>query len=755
MAAAGTVRRVTERFAGLLTGTARYTADIEAPDALHLVFVRSTVAHARITDIDTSAAATAPGVAGVYRHGDVAVGPRPPMPGSPPVMTQPALAAGVVRYVGEPVVAIVAESLAEALDAAELVEIDYDPLAVVNTVDDARAAGAPRIFPDHISNAAASLPREILGSWQDGDVVVGGTFLMPRVAVAPMEPHAALAVPDGDGGLTMWVSTQGPHYVRAGLAKAVGLAPERIRVIAPNVGGGFGGKTGGGEAGHGLCAAIALQLGRPVRWIEDRFGNLVEMQGRGARQTVEAHAGTDGQLRGLRITIACDTGGYPGIGTIEPGKMKLMACGPYRVPAVDFQAESLLTNRTPTGAYRGPGRSEASTLLERCMDLLAAELDVDPVEVRRRNLLQADELPHLSVTGACFESGDPHGLLDQLLERAGYDELRREQAKLRDSGGPLLGIGIATVVDSTAWAARSESVGVNVRDDGVVEVVTGTASAGQEHGMVFVSLVQRFLPVRASDVVVIEGDTGRNPTGDGTMGSRSIQIAGTAVLNAAEEVSVKARRLAASLLEAAEDDVVLYDDRGFGVRGVPTSVIPLRDLARAASDASPDDELAARCLFDQGEPTHPSSAHLAVVEVDVETGGVTHLRHIAVTDCGEVMDPPSAHGQVIGATVQGAAEALLEHASYDEDGNPQATSLAEYLVPSAADVPPIESLFVTTPTTLNARGAKGVGEIGMLAAPAAVQNAVIDALSHLGVRHIDMPCTPEKVWRAIAGGAAG
>ena len=608
---------------------------------------------------------------------------------------------------------------------------------------------------------AASWPIDVLGQWQDGEVVVRADFAIPRVSVAPMETHAALAVPHEDGRLTIWVSTQMPHMVREQLSRTLGLELQQVRVIAPQVGGGFGGKTGGGEAGHALAAAAALRLRRPVRWIEERAANLIEMQGRGVTQHVEAHATRDGRLTGLRIRIVSDVGGYPGIATIEPGKMKLMACGPYRVPAVVIEASSVLTNRGPVGAYRGPGRAEAASLLERCMDLLAAELELDPIEIRRRNMLQPDELPRVTVTGADLESGDYPRVLDELLARVDYAGLRNEQQRRRQAGGPLLGIGVATVLDSTAWAARSESVSVAVGLDGVVEVVTGSSSCGQEHKVVFARLVQRHLPVSIGDVRVIEGDTGRAPTGDGSVGSRTIQIAGTAVLQAAEQVANKARRVAAEVLEVDEADVVAYEGVGFGVRGEPSWALSLGRLATAATDGplaeaaedagNVDGALSARCLFDQGEPTHPSAAHLAVVAVDPETGKVTHLRHVAVTDCGEVMDAPSAAGQVVGATVQGSSQALFEEALYDEDGNPLTTTLAEYAVPSAADVPPVEAYFVVTPSDRNALGAKGVGEIGMLAAPVAVQNAVIDALSHLGVRHIDIPCTPEKVWRSING----
>jgi len=753
-----------ERYGNLLRGGDPYTGDLDVPGLLHLVFVRSPVAHALVRRIDTAAARRSPGVVAVLTADDLDVAPLRPLVGGPELAVPP-LAAGVVRHLGERVAAVVAATVAAAEDAAELVAIDYEELPAVADPEEARRPGSPLVFPERGTNVVLELPHEPAGEAEDAadDVVVRARYVIPRVAVSPMEGHAVLAVPDPapGGRLTVWLSTQVPHSARSQLAACLGWPVERLRVVTPRVGGGFGGKAGGGVPEHVVVVAAADRLGRPVRWVETRAENLAGMHGRGVRQDVELRARRDGTLVRLRAEVVVDAGAYPGIGAIEPVKMRLMASGPYRIPAVDFRACSVLTHRVPTGAYRGPGRSEAATLLERTMDLLAAELGMDPVELRRRNLLRADELPCTTPTGMRHDGGDHHRLLGELLLAAGYDELRAEQRRRRAAGGPLLGIGVATVVDSTAWAARRESAHVAVRDDGTVTVAVATASAGQEHGAAFAQLVAALLPVEPGDVAVVEGDTDALPNGDGTMGSRSVQLAGTAVHLATREVAEQARRLAAQLLEASVEDVVVHPGRGFGVQGVPATALALAELAARAGEAG-DGELAAgaeavleaRCAFEQSEPTHPAAAHLAVVEVDPETGRVTPVRHVVVTDAGTVLDPPSAGGQVVGATVQGIGQALYEEVAYDEDGQLQGASLAEYLVPSAADVPPVTSCHVESPSPLNPLGAKGIGEIGMVAAPAAVQNAVVDALAHLGVRHVPMPCTPERVWRALAGARA-
>ena len=435
-----------------------------------------------------------------------------------------------------------------------------------------------------------------------------------------------------------------------------------------------------------------------------------------------------------------------------------MACGPYRIAAVDFTARSVLTNLAPAGAYRGPGRAEATSLLERSMDMLAAELGLDPVELRRRNLIASDEYPYTTPTGLHYDSGDYGLLLDTLVERGGYDGWRERQAELRAQGSTtLLGIGVSVVVDSTAWFARRQAASVAITDRGTVEVRSATASAGQQHEVMLATLVTEVLPVARELIEVVEADTDRSPASDGSMGSRSTQLAGTAVRQAAEIVATAARRVAAHVLEAAEDDVVFHDD-ALIVRGVPARRGRARRVGGprgglGTSDRR-DEALEALCVFDQPDAAYPSAAHLSVVEVDTETGRVVPVRHVAVTDCGRVVDEPAASGQVVGAAVQGIAQVLSERATHTADGVPLATSLAEYLVPSAAEVPAIETHWVATPSPRNPLGAKGVGEIGMIAAPAAVHNAVVDALSPLGIRHLDVPCTPEVVWRAVQDGSS-
>jgi aerobic carbon-monoxide dehydrogenase large subunit len=440
----------------------------------------------------------------------------------------------------------------------------------------------------------------------------------------------------------------------------------------------------------------------------------------------------------------CDTGAYPNVGAVEPGKTRMMLSGPYGLRTVDVRARAVMTNLPPVGAYRGPGRSEASVMLERTLDVLAADLGIDPVEIRRRNLITPDRFPYRTATGLDYDSGNYPLLLDRLVDLAGYRALRSEQQARRTDGRPLLGVGVSLVVDSTAWFSRDEGSAVSVEPDGTVLVRTGSTSSGQQHHVVYRQLVQSLLPVAGEHIRVVEGDTGRWDMSAGTMGSRTAQLAGTAVLRATEQVAEQLRRLAADQLEADVADIVVHPGSGFGVRGVPASARTLRELLAATTAA-----VEAGCLHQQPGATYPAAAHLSVVEVDVDTGRVRATRHVAVTDCGRVLDRPSAHAQVVGATVQGIAQALHEEAVFDEIGSPITGSFVDYGIPSAADVPSIEAHFVETPSPHNPLGAKGVGEIGMIAAPVAVQNAVVDAVRHLGVRHLDMPCTPARVWAAL------
>jgi carbon-monoxide dehydrogenase large subunit len=743
------------RYEGLVTGAARYAADVAVAGALHLVFVRSTEAHARLVSIDVTAAVASPGVVGVYTSDDLGLVDIYEISLMPEVLAQPALARGVVRYVGERIVAIVGVSLAAALDAAELVGVEYEPLPLVLDVDAALAPHAPVLHPVHTTNVAVSWSLDApAGAFDGAEVVVSATLDIPRVAVAPMEGLSITVVPEPDGRLTLHASTQSPQATVIQTARTLGIPMNDVRVLTPRVGGAFGGKALGGLADYAVAAAIARRLDRPVRCVEPRGANLAQMHGRGQRITYRMHARRDGTLVGLEIDERLDCGAYPVTNAVEPGKTLLMACGPYRLPAVAFHGRSIMTNRAPTGAYRGPGRSDATAVLEHGLDRLARTLGLDPIEVRRRNLLRADELPCETVTGAHNDEGDYHAVLDALVAGAGLAELRREQAHAIAVDSPKrLGIGVALALDATAWFARTEPVQVHVDADGVVTVVLATASAGQEHGAAIVELVAAVLPVDPDDVVVIEGDSDRLG-GTGTSGSRSLQLAGAAVAEASHDIAARARAIAAEVLEAAVDDIVV-DGEAYVVRGVPARRVRWREVAARAHEGASigagagDGPLDARCVHEQGAATYPFSAHLAVVALDVDTGELTLERLVVVTDCGRVVDDAGASGQVVGASVQGVGQALFEQVAYDEHGTPTNASLAEYLVPSAAEVPSIESSWCPSSTSRNVLGARGVGEIGLIGAPAAVHAAVLDALSPLGVEHVDLPCTPQRVWRAL------
>lgn len=749
---------MTNRYDDLLSGDAKFTADVEAAGVLHLAYVRSAFAHARLASVDVADAARGDGVVAVLRAADLPMLPVWEIELIPQAFAQPPLADGVVRYVGERVVAVVAESSSAAIDAAEHVVVDYDPLPAVLDVQAAVADGTPRLFADRTDNVCLHWPSDgsAAGVAAGGEAVsVSLVHVMPRVCNAPLEGHAALAVPDGER-LTMYVSTQVPTAARRQIARTLGMRESDLRVVVPHVGGAFGGKAGGAVMDHMVVGAAARLLGRPVRYVEDRRSNLMEMQGRGVRTAVTLRAARDGVLGGIAADILCDAGAYPSIGAVEPGKTRMIACGPYHLPQPDITARAVVTNRAPVGAYRGPGRSEAAVMLERTLDVLAADLGIDPVEIRRRNLLRSDELPYRTPTGLEYDSGDYLALLDRLVEVAGYDELRDEQRRRREAGGPLLGIGVSTVIDSSAWFSRSEAASVSVVPDGTLVVRAGSASAGQQHASAYRIVVRSVLPVPPEDIVVVEGDTAAWDRSEGSAGSRTAQLAGTAILRSTERVVDRLRGLAALALEADVVDIVVLDGGRFAVRGVPAKSCSVRELVAVQHDegaqrdeAAQHDPIEVSCRFDQADATHPSAAHLSVVEVDRETGAVRPIRHVAITDCGRIIDPPSARSQVVGAIAQAIAQALYEEAVYDEDGSPLTTSFAEYGIPSACELPTIEVHFLETPSPRNPLGAKGVGEIGMVAGPVAVQNAVVDAIRHLGVRHLDMPCTPARVWNAL------
>jgi aerobic carbon-monoxide dehydrogenase large subunit len=743
-----------------LSGQARYVDDLPLDGGLRAVFVRSMMAHGRIAAIDASAAVASPGVVAVLTADDLGLQPQPPSGNVRGPFARPVLARDVVRYVGEPVAVVLAETLAEAEDAAETVLVDVEPLPVVVGPEAAVGEGAPLLFPDAGTNVA----HEFAKGWdvdvlEGADVVVRGRFVNQRVAAVPMETNAVAVLPGEGDALTVCVSTQIPFDVRNDVAEALGVRQGDVRVIAPDVGGGFGAKLVVAPE-YFVIAAAARRLRRPVKWTESRSENLVAMtHGRAQVQDVELGATHDGVLVGLRVDLLADTGAYP-ISAYLASTTRMMLAGVYRVPAIASRGRSVVTNATPVAPYRGAGRPEATALLERAMDLLALELALDPAEVRRRNLIPADVFPHETAVGTRYDSGEYERALDEVLRAAGYDALRREQAERRARGDRLqLGIGLATYVEITAWAG-GEFGSVEVATDGTVTVLTGISPHGQGHETSFAQIVSGVLGIPIERVRVVHSDTGVVPRGEGTFGSRSLQLGGSAVYDASEEVLRRATGVAAGQLEVAEADVVVHDGLGLGVAGAPDTAIGWDRLAALALASPPPDDvpegrgLAAAGKFQQQDATFPFGAHVAVVEVDVETGGVTLVRMVAVDDCGRILNPMLAEGQVHGGLAQGIAQALFEAVEYDELGSPLTTTLSTYLVPSAAELPSYETSHTETPTPLNPLGAKGIGESGTVGSTPAVQNAVVDALAHLGVRHVDMPATPERVWRAIAAAAA-
>jgi carbon-monoxide dehydrogenase large subunit len=743
----------------LLTAGGAYVDDVRTPElagAARVTFVRSPLGHARITGIDTSAALAAPGVVAVLTVADIDDLPPPPAEGAPSetvplplggLWQEPLLAFDRVRFVGEPVAMVITDGTYAGEDAAELVNVDYEPLPPVVGFDAALADGS-LLFPATGSNVALTAASPADPAAFDGcEVVVERTISNQRLAPVPMEGRAA-AAQWADGKLTVWVSTQNAQICRFVLAGAFGMDPEGIRVIAPDVGGGFGAKVGL-DRDSILVAWAAKHIGRAVRWAETRSENLTCMtHGRAQRQTVKIGGTRDGRVQAYRLDIVQDTGAYPRMTGFLPFLTSLMALGPYDIPHVETAYQVVVTNTTPIYAYRGAGRPEATAAIERAMDLFAAEIGMDPAQVRRKNLIPADKFPYQSPCGARYDTGDYIGALDKVLAGAGYAELRAEQARRRERGDVVqLGIGVSSYVEITAADADAgETARLEVHDDGTATVYTGSSAHGQGHHTAWAMLVQDDLGIPMDKVTVLHGDTDLIPFGTGTYASRSLQLGGIAVHRAALEVKDQARKLAASLMEASEADLELDTERGlWHVRGDPASG---RTWAQVAGQAGADG-LAASVNYTEGAPTFPFGSHVAVAEVDTETGKATLIRHVTVDDAGTVLNPVLAEGQRHGGIAQGVAQALLEEVVYDAEANPLTGSLADYAAITATELPSFELLASETPAAANPLGFKGIGEAGTIGATPAAHNAVIDAVSHLGVRHIDMPTTPARVWAAI------
>jgi carbon-monoxide dehydrogenase large subunit len=730
----------------LLTAGGTYTDDLRLPElagALRATFVRSPVAHAEISGIDAKEALDSPGVVAVLTAADA--DDLPLAEGRP--TTEPLLATDRVRYVGEPVAIVLTEDGYQGEDAAELVSVDYEPLPAVVGVD-AALADTSLLFPGAGSNVVRSGGGPSRHDAFDGcDVVVERTITNQRVAPVPLEVRAAAAT-WADGRLTLWASTQNAQQARDQVAGALGLDASSVRVITPDVGGGFGAKIAT-DRDTIVVAWAARRLGRPLRWVETRNENLLGMvHGRAQQHTIRIGGSRDGRILAYHLDIVQDCGAYPRFGLFLPTLTQLMASGVYDLPYCGSSFQVVVTNTTPISAYRGAGRPEATAAIERAVDLFAAEIGLDPAEVRRRNLVPPDAFPYTTPGGAVYDTGEYAAALDKVLAAAGYPELRAEQARRRERGDVVqLGIGMSCYVEITAGDySGGETSRLVVDDTGAATVYTGSSPHGQGHATAYAMLVTSELGIPMDRITVRHGDTDEIPRGVGTYGSRSLQLGGSAVHQAAVQVKDQARGLAASLLEASEADLELDVSRGtWQVRGDPDTALSWAAVAGQAGPAG----LAADADFKPASPTFPFGAHVAVAEVDTETGKATLIRHVTVDDAGRVLNPVLAEGQRHGGIAQGVAQALLEEVRYDPDGNPLTGTLADYAAITATELPSFELVGMETPTTVNPLGVKGIGEAGTIGATPAALSAVVDAVAHLGVRHIDMPATPLRVWTAI------
>jgi len=747
----------------LLTAGGVYVDDLRTPEltgAARVTFVRSPVAHARIAGIDASAAVSEPGVVAVLTVQDMTdLAPPPPDDGSGGggegpmplggVWSEPLLAVDTVRFVGEPVAVVITDGRYQGEDAADLVSVDYEPLSAVVGIE-AALTGESLLFPAAGNNIPVTNPLAADDTPFDAcEVVVDHDIVNQRLACMPMEGRATAATFSG-GKLTVWHSSQNAQLCRLILCGALGMAPDQIRVIVPDVGGGFGAKVGIDRDAI-IVAWAARKTGRALRWAETRSENLVGMtQGRAQLHHVKVGGNRDGRIMAYRTDVIQDSGAYGRMGGFLPMLTCLMAPGVYDIPDVQAGFRVVVTNATPISAYRGAGRPEAAATIERAVDLFAAEIGMDPAEVRRRNFIAPDKFPFQTKTGALYDTGRYAEALDKVLAASGYEELRKEQERRRANGDVRqLGIGLSTYVEITAAdGPAGETAKLEVSDDGTATVYTGSSPHGQGHHTAWAMLVQEELGIPMDKVTVIHGDTDLIPVGVGTYGSRSLQLGGSAVYKAAVEVKDEARRQAADMLEAAEADVVLDTASGlWQVRGDPDTSLSWAQVAGHTSGGS----LIADVSFTADVPTFPFGAHVSVVEVDTETGKVTLLRHVTVDDAGPVLNPVLAEGQRHGGIAQGAAQALLEEVLYDAEGNPLTSTLADYAAITAAELPSYELVASETPTTVNPLGVKGIGEAGTIAASAAVINAICDALSPLGIKHVDMPASPDRLWALMKG----
>jgi carbon-monoxide dehydrogenase large subunit len=737
----------------------------------YVALVRSPYPHAKFTTIDATEALAMPGVIAVIT-GDELANYCGPLSGaaaeggsgeeasyeeleaealeSPPVWP---IARGRVRWVGEAVAAVIAESRYQAEDAVDVVAVEYDPLPSVTDPEEAMRDGAPQLYAGLKNNIGARWDRDhgdIAAAFKGAPVTAKARIRSQRLSAVPMEPRAVAAAPDPlINGVTVWTSTQAPHWNRNSIADGLGLPATRVRVVAPEVGGGFGVKIGAYQEDF-IVAALALRMQRPVKWIETRSENfLATNHGRDQWADVEVAADADGRIRGLRMHVVQDLGAWPK-GTDLAELTGRMSSGCYDLPALEFRSVSVYTNKMALGAYRGAGRPEAAYYVERAIDLLADAAGLDPVDVRRRNFIAPFEHGYTTASGEKYDTGDYVKPLTRALELADYQALRQEQARLREEGR-YLGIGLASYVEICGFGPF-ESATVRVETNGDVTVYTGISPHGQGQETSFAQIVADGLGVPMEKIGVNHGDTLNTPQGNGTMGSRGLAVGGGAVVLALDKVRDRAQAIAAHLLEAAPEDIEIGDGK-FRVRGVPDRGLTLEEIAgKAYSDSLPPEfgaGLEATEFFRPEDETFPFGTHIALVEVSPETGEIQLQRFLTVDDCGVIVSPKLVRGQVHGGVAQGVGQALLEEIVYDPAGELLTGTLNDYAIPRALTFPTIETHHTETPTYLNPLGAKGIGEAATIGSTPAVANAVVDALEPFGITHLDIPFTPERVWQAI------
>lgn len=764
----------------LLAGASSYLDDITQVGMLHAAILRSPYAHARIRRIDIRPAQANPDVVAVLtgEEAEQSAGTVPCLWTIPPdlkIPKQPTLAFRKVLYVGQPVAVVVANNRAAAVDAAQEISVHYEPLPAVTDAEKALAPGAPILHEDIGTNQVSYFKvaaGDVDKAFAEADVVVKERLVNSRMAGAPIEGRGVLAdYNPGRGELTLTTSTQIPHFVKMLLAAALKMKEDRVRVIAPEVGGGFGTKLNFYNE-EILLGLLSKKLGRPVKWVETRSENLqATIHGRDQVHYIELAAKKDGTILGMRDKFYADLGAYHqihGAGLFVLTALMMQAM--YKIPNLLVELRAAFTNKVANDATRGASRPEATYAVERIMDVLAAELKMDPAQLRRKNFLDAESFPYSTVTGLVYDSGNYGPLLDKALAVSDYAGLRREQERARREGR-YLGVGVAGYVEVSGWGPSTVAGAVGIKHgnydsalvranwDGTVTVYTGTSPHGQGHETAWAQIVAGVLGVSVDDIAVIHGDTAEVPFGSGTYGSRSTAVGGAAVSIAAEQVREKAIKIAAHLLEARVEDMEYVDGRA-RVKGSPTRSFSFAEISAAAHTAHklpPDTQpgLENTTFFDPSNFTYPFGVHLALVEVDPETGRINIKKYVAVDDCGKVINPMIVDGQVHGGVAMGIGQALLEEIVYDKEGQLKTGTFVDYLLPTAGDVPSIETARTETPSPVNVLGAKGVGEAGTIVGTATIANAVIDALQPFGIRNIDIPLTPEKVWRAIRDARTG